>query len=193
MTCVVGLVDRGKIYMGADSAGSTWQGSIKTRTDPKVFIVGEFMIGICGSYRMRDILQYHTSFPKYNPKLYGPLEFVNRDVLPRVRDAFKGHGFTRIENSEEEFAGSFLIGFRKKIFEVECDFQVGESSVPWVSIGSGGEIAEASLATTRHIKGISPIQRINIALTVAAEGNAFVRGPFYISSFDPAKKKKGKK
>jgi ATP-dependent protease HslVU (ClpYQ) peptidase subunit len=191
VTCVVGLVDRGKIYMGADSAGSTAQGRVTIRSDKKVFMVGEYMIGICGSYRMRDILQYHTSLPRYNPKLYTPLEFVNVELLQRFRDAFKSQGFSRVENNEEEFDGSFIIGFRKKIFEIECDYQVAEAFVPWVAIGSGGEIATASLASTRYIKGIGPIDRINLALQVAADGNAFVRGPFFVSTLvDPKKKKK---
>jgi ATP-dependent protease HslVU (ClpYQ) peptidase subunit len=190
VTCVVALVDRGKIYMGADSAGSTASGHIRTRIDKKVFMVGDLMFGICGSFRLRDILQYHTAFAKYNAKLYTPLEYVNHEIVSKVRDTFKSNGFTRIENNEEEFDGSFIVGFKKKIFEVECDFQAAEVAEPYLAIGSGGDRAHASFSTTSHIKGITPIERVQLALQVAADGNAFVRPPFYISTLDAAPKKK---
>lgn len=191
MTCVVGLVDKGKIYMGADSAGSTFSGQIATRTDKKVFMNGEVMVGICGSFRMRDILQYHVTFPTYNPKIYSPLEYANHEIAEKAREAFKSRGLTLVENNEESFGGSFIVGFRKKLFIVECDFQVGEVETPYVAVGSGGDIASGSLFTTQRLN-IPPVDRLHLALNAAAYANAFVRGPFYISQLE-APIKKGKK
>lgn len=194
MTCVVGLVDRGQVFMGADSAGSTLHGQITTRTDKKIFMNGELMVGICGSFRMRDILQYHITFKAYDPKIYTPLEYVNHEVAEKAREAFKTRGLTVVENNEETFNGSFIVGFRKKLFEVECDFQVGEAETQYLTCGSGGDIAAGSLFSTQKL-AIPPVDRIQIALNAAAYGNAFVRGPFYINSLEvkPPKSKRKKK
>lgn len=190
MTCVIGLVDKGRVYMGADSAGSTLSGGIATRTDKKVFMVGDIMIGICGSFRMRDILQYHVTFPSYNPKIYTPLEYANHEIAEKAREVFKSRGLTHVENNEECIDGSFIVGFRKKLFEIESDFQVGEVETPYVAIGSGGDIAAGSLYTTQRLD-LPAVDRLQLALNAAAYGNAFVRGPFYISSLEaPAKGKK---
>lgn len=52
MTCVVGLVDNGHIYIGADSYCRTrWDGG-HIMAEPKVFHRGPFIIGGCG--RTRD-------------------------------------------------------------------------------------------------------------------------------------------
>lgn len=175
--------------MGADSAGSTYGGQIVTRTDKKVFMNGELMIGICGSFRMRDILQYHMTFKKYDQKLYTPLEYVNHEIAEKAREAFKQRGLTCVENNEETFNASFIVGFRKKLFEVESDFQVGEAETAYLTCGSGGDIAAGSLFTSQKLN-IPPVDRIQLALHAAAYGNAYVRGPFYINELKYPEKKK---
>ena len=57
MTCIVGLVDNGKIYMGGDSAGVS-NLDIRIRADQKVFKTGEFIMGFTSSFRMGDLLKY---------------------------------------------------------------------------------------------------------------------------------------
>lgn len=60
MTCIIGLADQGKVYIGADSIVSNgYTREITERS--KVFRVGEFLIGSCGSIRMANVLQYHLS------------------------------------------------------------------------------------------------------------------------------------
>lgn len=51
MTCIVGIVDNGKVYMGADSLGVGGL-SKRVRKDPKLFRVGEFVFGYTSSFRM---------------------------------------------------------------------------------------------------------------------------------------------
>ena len=46
MTCIVALIDGGKVYLGGDSAATEKDtGLIVQRTDPKVFKVGQYGIG----------------------------------------------------------------------------------------------------------------------------------------------------
>ena len=64
MTCIVGVVDNGKVYMGGDSAGVGGL-CIETRKQPKVFRNGDFLIGYTDSFRMGQLLQYKMSPPRY--------------------------------------------------------------------------------------------------------------------------------
>lgn len=65
MTCIVGLVDKGSIYMGGDSAGVAGL-SVTTRADEKVFLNGPFIMGFTTSFRMGQILRYKFVPPDQN-------------------------------------------------------------------------------------------------------------------------------
>lgn len=54
MTAIVGLVEKGNVYIGGDSAGVAGL-SISIRGDEKVFKVGPFIMGFTSSFRMRAI------------------------------------------------------------------------------------------------------------------------------------------
>ena len=58
MTCIVGLVDDGKVYMGGDAASVDGY-IVRTSALSKVFRNGPFLIGYSTSWRMGQILQYH--------------------------------------------------------------------------------------------------------------------------------------
>jgi 20S proteasome alpha/beta subunit len=55
MTCIVGIVHEGKVYLGADSAGST-NDFIATRKEPKAFKINNFGFAYTSSFRMGDLL-----------------------------------------------------------------------------------------------------------------------------------------
>ncbi len=57
MTCIVGLVNKGRTYLGGDSAGVSGL-DITVRKDKKVFSNGEFVMGFTSSFRMGQVLQY---------------------------------------------------------------------------------------------------------------------------------------
>ena len=63
MTCIVGIVDDGRVVIGSDSLASMddWG---RERLDKKIFSNGEYVIGVCGSYRAAQILKYEVNFPK---------------------------------------------------------------------------------------------------------------------------------
>ena len=51
MTCIVGLIDGRRVWMGGDSAGVSGL-DITVRADAKVFRNGDFLIGFTSSFRM---------------------------------------------------------------------------------------------------------------------------------------------
>jgi len=179
MTCIVGLVDNGKVYMGADSAGTNGWLHQTIRLDAKMFKVEDFLIGGCGSFRMLQLLHYKLRPPKRYPDA-DIMKFMVADFVESVRTCLREGGFTHIKENNEEIDGSFLVGYQGRLFEIECDLQVGESVDGYNGIGSGGMIALGSLYTSQG----TPEERIRKALETAEHFNAGVRGPFHIECLE---------
>ena len=49
MTCIIGLIDNGKVYMGCDSAGVAGL-DMYGRADQKIFKVDNFIMGFTTSF-----------------------------------------------------------------------------------------------------------------------------------------------
>ena len=181
MTCIIGIVEKDKIYMGADSLGSasTW---CKTRKDKKICIKKsvddiEFIIGYTSSYRMGQLLRYNLQIPRVDKlELH---EYMVTKFIPAIRECFKDGGYARKKDDEEK-GGQFLVGVKNRLFQIECDYQVGESVHNYDSVGCGFELALGSLFSTADIE--APENRINIALEAAEEFSNGVRKSFNIMS-----------
>jgi ATP-dependent protease HslVU (ClpYQ) peptidase subunit len=147
-----------------------------TRKDRKVFEVGEYLIGFTTSFRMGQILMHGwepPQPPRANSALFG---FMVTDFVDSVRQRFKGGGFGKVENGEET-GGAFLIAVRGRLFEIEEDYQVGETCNGFAAVGCGREVALGSLFST---KGNEPRARVVTALKAAEEFSTSVRGPFTV-------------
>ena len=67
MTCIIGLVDNGKVYMAGDSIGYATASDAHPLNQPKVHRVKDkpIMVGFAGSIRSAQILEYNPqTFPK---------------------------------------------------------------------------------------------------------------------------------
>ncbi len=174
MTCIVGLVDQGRVYIGGDSAScSGWE--LTVRNDGKVFRNGPFLMGFTSSWRMGQLLRYAFRPPLHDPELddfaYLVTVFVNA-----VRDCLKGGGYARRVN-EEESAGQFIIGYRGRIYCVDSDYQIGQPVDPWAAVGCGAAYALGALFAS---EGREARERVLLALRAAERFSAGVRGPFVV-------------
>ncbi len=179
MTCVAGLVQGGRVYIGADSAGSDAWHRLTIRSDPKAFRVGEFAIGICGSFRMGQVLAHGfkpPALPKKDLERYMVTAFVDA-----LRVAMKAAGVASKDDETESLGSSFLVGVRGRLFQVESDYQVGEARDGYDAAGSGSELARGALYALRGGKQ-APARKVLIALRASERGNSTVRGPFVFVS-----------
>ena len=181
MTCIVGIVDDGRIVLAGDSAGCTDTALIEVRDDPKVFTREQYVIGYTISYRMGQILRYGVELPE--PPAQVDLSFMVRSIIPSIREAFETHGFlktfTRTDSGWSEhgqaWGGRFLVGVHGQLFIIDHDFQVGMPHRPYLAVGSGAQVAYGSLYSSAHLE---PEERATLALSAAAEHTKCVRGPF---------------
>jgi len=171
MTCIVGIVHREGVIIGGDSAGVTTYRIVR-RADEKVFQVGEFIMGFTDSFRMGQILRYSFVPPARGAE--DDLTFMNTKFIDAVRQCLKSGGYAR-KSDEVESGGTFLVGYKGKLYCVESDYQVGISLEEFEAIGCGEEFALGCLHAT---PGQDPRARAQMALEAAARFSTGVRGPF---------------
>jgi hypothetical protein len=92
----------------------------------------------------------------------------------------KAGGFART-NDGAESGGTFLVGYRGVVYEVNSDYQVGIPAHAFAAVGCGSQIALGSLFTTIG-RGFSVSTRIDLALRAAECFSAGVRAPFVFIS-----------
>jgi ATP-dependent protease HslVU (ClpYQ) peptidase subunit len=178
LTCIVGTIDAGNVLIGGDSAAGSGGWSIITRSDQKVFRVGDFLIGFTTSFRMGQLLRYSLSPPK--PRSGADvMEYMATDFVSSVRSCLTSGGWTKVDSSRES-GGDFLVGYKGRLFSVYSDFQVGESLSGMAAAGCGGDFALGHLWATRCNKDARV--RIIGALECAQEFSGGVRAPFYTLS-----------
>lgn len=177
MTCIAGVIHNGKVFIGGDSAGVGGM-SLSVRADKKVFQNGEFLFGFTSSFRMGQVLQYSFTPPKQHPDK-DTMSFMVTDFVNAVRSAFQAAGVAS-KNNEVESCGTFLVGYRGRLFSIQDDYQVGEAACGYDAVGCGQDIALGSLyATVDMADGKA---RVGRALHAAEAHSAGVRGPFTIQS-----------
>lgn len=174
MTCVVGLIQNKAVYMGADCLGCAG-GDTLPRRDPKVFAKNNMLIGYTTSYRMGQLLRYNLQIPKHSGK---PIfEYICVDFIDAIRKCFADGGYRKKEN-EVETAGTFLVGFKGKLFEIEDDFQASEAIDRFAAVGSGRNIARAAMFACIKSGMKNPRKILLTALMAAERYNAYVQRPF---------------
>jgi hypothetical protein len=172
VTCIVGLVHQGTVYMGGDSCGSDRH----TYTDAqghKVFASGEHLIGCTGTFRLIDLLRRRLSV---DPPREGvdPEDYIRGDFLDAAVKVFDDHGYLESKSGVKSFCGAFLIGWRGSLWEVQDDLSV-IAIPPWGhAVGSGNEAARGALWSCR---GAEPASRVHRALRAAEAIVTTVRGP----------------
>ena len=172
MTCIVGLEYDGIVTIGGDAAAV--EDSRLTRyVEPKVFTVGEYLIGYCDSFRMGQLLQYRLKVPR---------QIVDDDMahlctvfVDACRKLFHQGGFAK-SNDSEDSGGVFLVGYRSALYCIDEDYHVGRSALGYEAIGCGDHFALGSLASTAG----DPEARVEMALRAAALHSTSVCEPFTI-------------
>ena len=179
MTCIVDLVDNGKVYIGGDSAGCAGY-DVRIREDQKVFRNGNMVFGFTTSFRMGQLLQYCLNIPDHDPRL-DDFKYLCTDFMDAVIKCFKDKGFATIEDGTV-VGGQFLLGYKGKLYYVGDVFQVGKDVDGFDSVGCGMYYAKGAMAILYKDSTLTAEEKIIKTLTTVAEYSAGVAGPFNIVS-----------
>lgn len=181
MTCIVGIENKGVVYIGADSAISDDNAIMTFSGAEKVFLLNNtFLIGACGSVRMTQILKYALKVPAKKSLDVDDMSYLVIDFIDAVRKILKDKAsLDKSEIVESLPDSSFLLGYNKKLYVVDEDLQVSRCDDGYASVGSGDAVALGSLYTSKGSE-LSPEDRINTALHAAAHHTIHVRPKFHI-------------
>ena len=178
MTCIVGLVENGKVYIGGDSAGVSGF-DLRIRQDDKVFAKNGMVFGFTSSFRMGQILRYSLSIPDHDPRT-DDYAYLCTDFVDALIKCFKEKEYATIKNSEVS-GGIFLVGYKGNLYRIESDFQVGKVRQKYDACGCGEYYALGALRSLEEA-GKEPIEIVEHALSVAEYFSAGVRAPFTVVS-----------
>lgn len=178
MTCIVGLVDKGKVYIGGDSAGTSGY-YLFSRADEKVFKKEEFIFGFTTSFRMGNLIRYKLNIPKRTENQETD-NYLYTDFIDSIINCFKQNNYASINNNVVE-GGTFLFGYRGNLYRVEDDFQLAKGVLNYDSCGCGFDIARGCLYGLSNIK-MKPEDKILKSLEAAEQFSSGVRRPFNIVS-----------
>jgi ATP-dependent protease HslVU (ClpYQ) peptidase subunit len=182
MTCIIGFAKEGKVYIGGDSAGVAGY-SIQIRGDTKVFRNGPFIMGFTSSFRMGQLLHYVFEPPLHpvmnpdtNPVPMDDMKYMVSVFIPAVRECFKDGGFQKSKDSQDH-GGTFIVGYKGQMYEVDGDYQVAKLTDNIASVGCGSDLALGAMYALEHLY---PKERIKKSLEIVVHLNSGVRPPFVI-------------
>jgi len=177
MTCIVGYVQDGAVYIGGDSAGVGGRYDLRVRADEKVFVNDEMIFGFTTSFRMGQILRYSFKAPDH-PKRLSDYEYLCTKFIDELIECFKKKGFAEVDKNEVK-GGSFLLGYKGNLYSVEGDFQVGKVVKNYDACGCGQDYAIGALFALEQ-QPQTPEEKVRMALEAAEQFSGGVRKPFHI-------------
>jgi 20S proteasome alpha/beta subunit len=166
MTCIVGIVDKGVIYIGADR-GASDEESIISLSRPKIHVRDGWIFGYSGSLGTGQLLEI-IDLPIPDKDVY---RLIRKDIVSAMKSAIEDYG-----NGDSDHASDFLIGADGMLFEFNTsDWSVAE--VKETAVGSGGPFALGSLYTSKHL---SVEDRIKTAVESAIQYSPTCQSPIDI-------------
>lgn len=173
MSTVIGMVDNGKVWIGADSYATTTCGERRRVMCEKMFMNGPYLIAFIGSVRSGQVLK---------PNYFKAPESIH-DFPDRMIEQFKQKGCLTVSSESQASVqeANFLIATPNgKLFEILLDFQMNEIE-DFTAIGSGAPFALGSLYTTRNWGDQK--RRIMTAFKVAGVYDMSTGPPYIIEEF----------
>lgn len=164
MTCIVGIKTKDNVYIGGDTFGSDgFTGSAYVR--PKVFKKDGFVYGVCGSYRIMQLIEFNYITPVRNIG-ENTENFLYKKIPDNIRACLRNGGAITVKDNIETMDASFLFAYENRLFKFQADFSILEPVVNYAAIGSGCYHAEASLYSTEEII-LDPEERIKKTIICA--------------------------
>ena len=174
MTCIVGLEQDGKAYMGADS----FVGGFTSANNGQFKVVkkGKFLLGISGKVSITNVIQNELEPLTY---LYDTDEqCIYFNFIKPLKKLLKEEQSTEVLNNVNTFDTSALLIYNNKLYEIDSGFAYIRSPKYGSAIGYGYGPATGSLFTTYKLYNKDPIEKLTLALQAALETSEYVREPF---------------
>lgn len=159
MTVLIGIVEDNVMYLAADSIGAS-QHYKEVRRDSKIFRKKDMLISCTHTFRFRDIVKHEFELPEH-PKKMSVEKYIVTKFISNLRILQKKLGHVGSDKDGDLGCG-LLIAYRGNLIRIEADFQYAQHRMEYDSLGSGQNLARASLHSTSFYN-IDPKIRIRLA------------------------------
>jgi len=176
MTCIVGYVEDGVVYLGGDSAGVSGYDLVH-RADSKVFRKGKMVFGFTSSFRMGNLLRFKLDIPKQKKgvRIY---QYMCTDFVDAVIKCLRDNHYAKDSNGQYS-GGVFMVGYKGRLFKIDSDFQVAESLEVYDACGCGESLALGAMYAIEDTFAVTnPYDTLSTALSAACHFSAGVSEPF---------------
>lgn len=171
MTCIIGLKEDNKIYVGYDSIAQ-WGNTRFVDKIPKCFYVGKIFVGISGYTRDSQLIQ-HT-LRVYNPSEgEDPTEYLVNGLCADIHRLFSE--FDRDKDNGPTATG--IIVYKGHMYYLGSDASLTEFDVPFFAIGSGGDYAMGAMEA---LEDVPAEERVVRALEITSKFDCGVGPPFHV-------------
>ena len=186
MTCIVGIEHNDCVYMGCDSAASDDAFRFATMVDTKVFSNGNMLMGMCGTFRLGQLLKHALDIPDHDPRT-DDMKWLCTTYVDAVRTMLddKGHIIKGEHVVEEIENGDYLMGYNGKLYLVEANFQVLRAADGYMATGCGCDLALGALhCMMSNGKINNPVKLVEEALKAASHHSAACAPPHHVFKLD---------
>jgi ATP-dependent protease HslVU (ClpYQ) peptidase subunit len=180
MTCIVGFVENGNVWIGGDS--QVTNGIIKNQLasdDLKVFLKKDILFGCSGLFRQCQLLNHSLTIPVRNQE-ETDFQYLCSRLVPAIIKCLKTHECIEINKNKTDTNLEVLVGYKNALYKIDSAFAVVHYNKPYTTIGSGREVALGALYATEPEPKLIPEHRVRKALEAAEQYCVGVRSPFTI-------------
>lgn len=195
MTCVIGYLDHEshKGYLAVDRMASSSTRKYLTETSKGFFAPSNHgvIIGMCGSFRNMNIMQYDSQLFRADSSGEMPNvthEYMCRVAIPRMIDTTL-NGVVDRESTDR--AQPMLVVTNETIFIVQTDFSVLEPMQHYFSIGIGDAAALGAFYVLEHVAPRAKMtveRKLQIAMDAVVSAVPGVSREFVLFCTDGTKK-----
>lgn len=170
--------------MGSDCISLHRNVDVKICSRPKVFRLGEMLIGGSGSTRAGQIVERSITAGEI-PADIDPYLWLVDTFVPVLRAAMKDKGGEVAKDGTLEMDMRLLIGLRGLLFEIDIGYGVLHHRSCYATIGCADKEAEAAMLTALKINPAMHARMVvQYGLEAAAELDINIRPPFEIQCSD---------
>jgi len=173
MTCIIGLEENGKAYVGADSMQVRGYESSMS-SNKKIFRIDGFIFAHTGYSKGSQIVKYLLDIP--TPEVFDE-RFMFTKIAEPMRLKMKEIGYSEIKDNQESHIDGWIVAYKDKIFEINSDWETSRLNGGLSVGGCGGNIAKGVMLA---LQDIEPKERIKKALKIAGQCYVGVAPPFYV-------------
>lgn len=184
MTTIVGIADGETVWMGCDSAASSYENCIDIISDTKIIIKpvngtgDQLMVGMSGTRLVHELVS-DMDFA-LEPTGETAERELRRFFVPEIVKVLREHNL--LEQGRDVYrGGSMLVGWRGHLFHIDIQLSIIEYRIGFRAAGSGAFYALGSLYSTLDM-GLSPEQRITMAIEAACYYDADSLPPIHLCS-----------